>query len=58
MNVVIINYTINTTNEEINKFSTKISRGDNKNLLYTLPYYPLISNGWKIVYYEDLIKLN
>lgn len=58
MNIVIINYTINTTNEEIKKFSTKISRGDNKNLLHTLPYTPLISNGWKVVYYEDLIKVN
>jgi hypothetical protein len=42
MNVVIINCTINLTNTEIKKFSTKISRGDNKNLLYTLPYIDCI----------------
>jgi hypothetical protein len=58
MNIVIINHTINTTNIEINKFSSKILRGDNKNLLHTFPYIPLTSNGWKIIYYEDLIKLN
>lgn len=58
MNIVIINYTINTSNSEINKFSTKISRGDNKNLLHTFPYIPFISNGWKVICYEDLIKIN
>lgn len=58
MNIVIINNTINTTNTEINKFSTKISRGDNKNLLCTFPYIPLTNNGWKVIYYEDLLKFD
>jgi len=58
MNIIIINHTINTTNEEINKFSTKISRGDNKNLLYTLPYKPFTSNGWKVIYYEELLNID
>jgi hypothetical protein len=57
MNVVIINYTINLTNTEIKKFSTKISRGDNKNLLYTLPYTTLKNNGWNIIAYEELDKI-
>lgn len=58
MNIIIINHTINTINDNINKFSTKISRGDNKNLLYTLPYIPFTSNGWKVVYYEDIFCTN
>jgi hypothetical protein len=57
MNVVIINYTVNTINTEIKKFSTKISRGDNKNLLYTLPYTTLVNNGWVVIAYEELSKI-
>ena len=58
MNIAIINYTVNTTNLEIKKFSTKISRGDNKNLLYTFPYTTLTNNGWKIIPYEELKNTN
>ena len=58
MNIIIINNTINTINTEIKKFSTKISRGDNKNLLYTLPYIPFVNNGWYIIPYEELKNIN
>lgn len=58
MNIAIINYTINTTNLEIKKFSTKISRGDNKNLLYTFPYTTLVNNGWIVIAYEELKNIN
>jgi len=58
MNIAIINYTINTINLEIKKFSTKISRGDNKNLLYTFPYTTLINNGWIVIPYEELKNIN
>lgn len=57
MNIIIINSTINTTNIQIKKFSTKISRGDNKNLLYTLPAKTFEENGWKILCYEDIFKI-
>lgn len=58
MNIIITNTTVNTTNLKINKFSTKISRGDNKNLLYTLPAKTFESNGWKIVCYEHFYRLD
>ena len=55
LNIIIINNTINTTNTEIKNYSSKISKGDNKNLLYTLPYIPFTENGWITICYEDLI---
>ncbi len=54
MNIIITNYTVNTTNETINSYSTKISKGDNKNLLYTLPYVPFTNYGWITLRYETM----
>ena len=58
MNIIITNRTVNTTNTKINKFSIKISRGDNKNLLYTLPYVSFTESGWIVICYEDLENLS
>jgi hypothetical protein len=54
--LAIINKTINTNNELINDFSNEISRGDNKNILYTLPYDAMIKQQWKFLYIEDIIN--
>lgn len=58
MNIIIINSTINTTNFDPNKFSTKISRGDNKSLLFTLAASTFEKNGWKILRLEEIFKIN
>ena len=55
MNIIIINQTINTDNDKIKKFSDKILRGDNKNILYTLPYNTFKNNNWYIIYQEDIL---
>lgn len=58
MNIIITNSTVNTINEKINSFSTKINRGDNKNILYTLPYIPFTKHGWKVILIENIFKFN
>lgn len=58
MNIIIINNTINTTNLDPNKFSTKISRGDNKSLLFTLPANTFEKNGWKILRLEEIFRIS
>ena len=54
MNLIITNYTVNIDSNNIAKYSTKISKGDNKSLLYTLPYIPFTNYGWVTLRYELL----
>lgn len=58
MNLIITNKTVNTTNLTIHEYSKKISIGDNKNLLYTLPSTTFETKGWKIICYENFYRLN
>lgn len=54
MNLIITNYTVNIDSNNLAKYSTKISKGDNKSLLYTLPYVPFTNYGWITLRYETM----